>query len=144
MLVERNTPLAVQTMVDELGSPKASVRLNAATRLFDRALKARESITVDQELESLRAVIEELRALIAAKQAPPAPIMPDPSRYRMTEQEQSEAIVPRMTWMRELGNSTEEIESSIKFNRPQSVTGEKHLLAAVRKQLQAEKLCTGG
>lgn len=54
------------------------------------------------------------------------------------EQEAEEAERLRMTWMAEMGASAEDIQASLRFNRPQSAVEERHLLMILREMIRAE------
>ena len=57
----------------------------------------------------------------------------------MTVQEQAEACRLRVEWMGELGHPLEDITTSLRYNRPQSVEEERETLGLVQQQLEQER-----
>jgi hypothetical protein len=138
--LERNAAAAVQLLADvaaDEGEEKR-IRVTAATKLLDRAFKAQDSIAVEEELADLRAIVKLAQAGQHQLPDPVANAKPVESP-RMSEQEQAEACRLRVAWMGEMGLGAQDIEVSLRFNRPQSVADESQMLEVVSKLLESER-----
>lgn len=117
-------------------------RISAAAKILALAFKGMDAILIQEELANLRETIEQVKSgkpadpsATADDDAPPEPRKP-PTPAELLEQ--AEAVRLRMAWMRALGYSSEDIEVSLRYNRPQSVTEEQGTLDLVQKLLEAE------
>ena len=132
---------AAQALVDEFGPDRVGSfsLINTATRVLDLAFKAQGVIAVEAELAQLRAVMAELKA----GQAPPVIVEKVVEvKSGMTVQDQAEAYRLRVEWMGEFGHPLEDITTSLRYNRPQSVEEERETLGLVQQQLEQERTCT--
>jgi hypothetical protein len=111
----------------------------AATNLLDRAIKAHDSIAMEKEVADLRATLELKKDNLTKLPHPVAEAKPAEAP-RMTEQEQAEAYRLRVAWMGEMGLGAQDIEVSLRFNRPQSVVDESQMLEVVSKLLESERI----
>ena len=139
-VLERNAEAAAQVLVDEIGENRTEsfARILAATRLLDRAIKAQTVIAIEEELANLRNLVASLKE----NRAPAAAVIPHaPSQeeIRNALDEQAEAARLHVAWMAEFGMNGHDIDSSLRYNRPQSVAEEQHLLKVVRQTLEMEK-----
>ena len=128
-LLERSTQRAAQVLADQLDSENAFVVGIAATRLIDRAFKARIAVGMEEEVAGLRDVIETLEtgrqpAAWEAAELERVPIVVD--------NEPADAAVARVEWMTLVGMDGAAIASSLRYNRPQSLAEELQLLDLVR------------
>ena len=143
--LERNALMAAQRLADEIGETTGEAtgeysRIRAATCLLDRAFKAQGVIAVEEELAEVRANMARLKA---GAVAPPVIVERVVEvKSGMTAQEQAEACRLRMEWMGELGHPLEDITTSLRYNRPQSVEEERETLGLVQQQLEQERTCT--
>jgi hypothetical protein len=141
MGLDRNSAAAVQLLADVVAdkAEEIGIRVRAATKLLDRAFKAQDSIAIEEELADLRAIVELAQA---GQDQPPDPVgeAKPAEAPRMTEQEQAEAYRLRVAWMGEMGLGAQDIEVSLRFNRPQSVVDESQMLEVVSKLLESERI----
>jgi phage terminase small subunit len=141
MGLDRSAAAAVQLLTDVMNDPEedSGVRVTAATKLLDRAFKAQDSIAVEEELADLRAIVDLAQA---GQDQPPDPVAKAMlvETPRMTELEQAEAYRLRVAWMGEMGLGAQDIEASLRFNRPQSVADESQMLEVVSKLLESERV----
>ncbi len=138
--LERNAASAVQLLADVVADSEedSGLRVTAATRLIDRAFKAQGNIAVEEEMA-------ELRTVMAGVKAAAAPVIVEKVvevKSGMTAQEQAEACRLRVEWMGELGHPLEDITTSLRYNRPQSVEEERETLDLAQQQLEQERMCT--
>lgn len=138
-MLEKTACKAVQALAQELDEAKATgsfAVIAAASRILDKAFKAQSAIAVEEELSNLRTVM----AALKAGQPPAPPVIERPmAEIKLAADEQAEATRLRVAWMSEIGNSPEDIDNSLRYNRPQSVAEEEHLLGLVRKMMELEK-----
>ena len=139
-VLERNFAGSCQALVDVVNDLEEDTpaRIVAAKAVIEHAFKAQDSIAVQEELAALGAVID---ALKAGQPAAPAPVAEKPAEIRKSialEHEQAEADLLRVAWMCELGNSGADIADSLRYNRPQSVADEQHLLDLVRQLVEVD------
>lgn len=139
--LEKNAENAALRLVDEMdlqtcsGIKRAPNLISAAKGVLDRAFKAQSSIALEEELASMRILMDQLKT-----EQPVTVIHGPPSveEIHMAEDEQAEAARLRVCWMAEIGFDGHAIESSLRYNRPQTVEEEKYLLDAVRKLVEHE------
>ena len=139
-VVVRNAGKAAQVLVDELGEDRTEsfAKITAATRLLDCAFKAQTAIAVEEELADLRALMEELKDLSAVA-APVNPPMTSMEAIRKAEDDQAEAARLRVAWMTKVGMDGDAIESSLRYNRPQTVEEEQYHFELVEKMQDFEE-----
>ena len=141
-VLEKSAEKAAWLLVDECDASRQSsikrtpLNINAAKAVLDRAFKAQGVIAVEQELASLRALMDELQALPVPVAAAPAPSV---EAIRMAENEQAEAFRLRVAWMTKAGMDGDAIESSLRTNRPQTVEEERYLFELVEKMAAFEE-----
>jgi len=143
-LLQRKAVKAVQVLADEMDESTASLEptiVSAARSFLDRAFKAQDTIRTEEELADLREIVEQARSGVDASPVDQPDAKPE-TKSTMSEAEAVEAATLRVAWMTELGMDGKAIESSLKFNRPQSVTEEAHMLEQVRKLLEVEEQCS--
>ena len=117
--------------------------ISAAKAVIDRAFKAQENVTMQEELAHLQENVKTSRDM---KRALPDPALAADKLAEVrvaAENEQTEACRLRMAWMAEIGNSPAAISAYLRYNRPQSVAEEQENLDVVRKQLEWERNCEG-
>ena len=138
--LERNAVAAMQLLANVVANADGDIgiRVTAATKLLDRAFKAQDSIATEEELADLRAIVELAQA--GQHQPPDTVGEAKPAEApRMTEQEQAEACRLRVAWMGEIGLGPPDIETSLRFNRPQSEAEESQMLEVVNMLLESER-----
>ena len=137
-MLSKGARIAVKALLDELDPATKTGEfavILAASRILDKAFKAQTAVAVEEELEELRTVMNALKA----GQPPAPPVIERPiEEIKMAANEQAEATRLRVAWMSEIGNSAEEIDDSLRYNRPTNAAEEKYLLELVRKMMATE------
>lgn len=139
-LLSKSAVKAVQALVGQMDESKDNGSffvIAAASRILQTAFKAQTAIQVEEELANLRTIMDAVKA----GQAPAEPSFTDPpaAAIKLAADEQAEATRLRVAWMSEIGNSHEDIDQSLRYNRPTSVAEEQHLLDLVHQMMEMER-----